>query len=371
VQEAVPDGGAESTSKSLGRPVLYAVILLALYLSYQVLEPFFVALTWAAMFAILFHRMQVALVSRMGPNRAALVTTLVVAIAIVAPAVVVISAVVREAPGLADYLKRASSSAPEQIQRIWDTVRARSPVSLPDDPTDLVTRGVQRTLTFLAPRAGGVVADVLGTLGTLGAMLFALFFMLRDGEAMSRRLRDRLPFSRDDSDRLLHETRELVIASVGAGLVVSAVQGLLGGVAFWLVDISAPVFWGVLTAFCSLLPVVGAALVWVPAAIYLLLSGEIGRGVIMFLVGALGISMADNVLRPLLLSGRTSVSGLVIFFGLLGGVAAFGFTGIVVGPIVLVTAGRLFDIMTRRAPADDFARPLPHVNGGVGNHTAE
>jgi predicted PurR-regulated permease PerM len=355
VQEAVPDGGAESTSKSLGRPVLYAVILLALYLSYQVLEPFFVALTWAAMFAILFHRMQVALVSRMGPNRAALVTTLVVAIAIVAPAVVVISAVVREAPGLADYLKRASSSAPEQIQRIWDTVRARSPVSLPDDPTDLVTRGVQRTLTFLAPRAGGVVADVLGTLGTLGAMLFALFFMLRDGEAMSRQLRDRLPFSERESERLLNDTRDLVIASVGAGLLVAAAQGAIGGVVFWLLGIGAPVLWGVVIGFCSLVPVVGAAIVWAPTAIGLLLSGEIARGVILLLVGAFGISMVDNVLRPLLLSGKTSVSGLVIFFGLLGGVAAFGFIGLVIGPLVLVITARLLEDLHHPDRLDDSA----------------
>ena len=98
--------------------------------------------------------------------------------------------------------------------------------------------------------------------------------------------------------------------------------------AFWLLRMPAPVLWGVVMAFSSLLPIVGAALVWVPAGIWLLLSGEIARGVIMLLVGVLGISMADNVLRPLLLSGRTSMSGLVIFFGLLGGVAAFGFIGL-------------------------------------------
>src|SRR5262245_66604155 len=95
---------------------------------------------------------------------------------------------------------------------------------------------------------------------------------------MSRRLRDRLPFSREESERLLHETRELVIASIGAGLVVSVVQGVIGGLAFWLVGIGAPAFWGVLTAFCSLLPVVGAALVWVPAGLFLLWSADIGRG---------------------------------------------------------------------------------------------
>jgi len=99
--------------------------------------------------------------------------------------------------------------------------------------------------------------------------------------------------------------------------------------------------------FCSLLPVVGAALVWVPAALWLLLSGHIGAGVVMVLVGVLGISMVDNILRPLLLSGNTSVSGLVIFFGLLGGVAAFGFIGLVIGPIVLVTTGNLLRLFAK------------------------
>jgi len=103
------------------------------------------------------------------------------------------------------------------------------------------------------------------------------------------------------------------------------------------------VFWGVVIAFCSLLPVVGAATIWAPAGIWLLLSGETGRGLIMLLIGALGISMVDNVLRPLLLSGRTSVSGLVIFFGLLGGVGAFGFIGLVIGPIVLVITARILE----------------------------
>jgi predicted PurR-regulated permease PerM len=353
------------------RPLFYAVMVLTGYLTYLILSPFLAALTWAVMFAILFYGMQTALASKLGRTRAAVVTTLGAGLVIVAPAVILVSALAREAPQVADYLQSTSRAVPDQIERLWQAARARSPVELPEDPTDLLTQGAQRAVTFLAPRAGAVVADAFATIGSILIMLFALFFMLRDGDVMSRHVRDRLPFSRDDSDRLLHETRELVIASVGAGLVVSVVQGILGGLAFWLVGLSAPVFWGVLTAFCSLLPVVGAALVWIPAGIFLLLSGAVGRGVIMFLVGALAISMADNVLRPLLLSGRTSVSGLVIFFGLLGGVGAFGFTGLVVGPIVLVTSARIFDIMTRRETVDDFARPLPHVNGGAGNHPAQ
>ena len=329
------------------RPLFYAILALAIYLTYLVLSPFLVALAWAVIFAILFRGTQVRLSARLGQTGSAALTTLLVALVIVAPAVALISALAREAPQVTDYLNRASKSAPYEIERVWEAIRLRSPVALPEDPTELIAQGLRRAATFLAPRAGGVLVDVLATIGDLVAMLLALFFLLRDGEAMRVRLRDRLPFPPDDSERLMRDTRDLVIASVGAGLAVAVVQGLVGGVAFWLLGLGAPVVWGVVIAVCSLIPVVGAALVWVPAGIGLLVAGEIGHGLMMFIVGGLGISMVDNILRPLLLSGRTAVSGLVIFFGLLGGVAAFGFIGLVIGPIILMTTNSLLEILRR------------------------
>ena len=325
------------------RAVLYAFVLLAVYLSYRVLSPFFVALTWAVLLAILFHRMQDALARRIGPTGAALITTLLVGVLIVAPATVLISALAREAPQAIESLQQASQSAPRQIQRLWDEVRERSPVALPEDPTDLMTRGAQRALAYLAPQAGSLVAAFFATLGSVAATLFALFFFLRDAPSMSRYVRDRLPFPAPQSERLMSDTRDLVIASIGASLAVAAAQGAIGGTAFWLLGMNAPVLWGVAITFASLVPVVGAALVWVPASIWLLLSGAIGRGIALALIGIFGISLIDNVLRPLILSGRTSVSGLVIFFGLLGGAAAFGFLGLLIGPIILVTTARLLD----------------------------
>jgi predicted PurR-regulated permease PerM len=147
----------------------------------------------------------------------------------------------------------------------------------------------------------------------------------------------------------------MVIASVGAGAVVAVAQGAIGGLAFWWLALGPPLFWCCVLAFASLLPVVGAALVWVPVGVALLVTGDVWRGVGLLLVGSLGISMADNVLRPWLLSGRTQINGLVIFFGLLGGVAAFGFTGLVVGPIILVVTHTLISIARRPALGDDVA----------------
>jgi predicted PurR-regulated permease PerM len=331
----------------VGRPLFYALVLLAGYLTYLVLGPFLVALTWAAILAVLFESFQARLSSKIGPNRAAIATTLLTAVLIVGPVATLVAALAREAPTVTSYVQQTTRGAPRWIDGAWTAIKARSPVALPDDPTELIAEGARRMMSFLAPQAGAVITDVFATLGSLLAMLFALFFMLRDSASMTAQLRDLLPLQERDRDRLLSDTRDLVVASVGAGLAVAVAQGAVGGLSFWLLGLGAPVFWGVVLAFCSLIPVVGAALVWAPAGLLLLLSGETGRGVGMLLVGVLGISMVDNVLRPLVLSGRTQVNGLVIFFGLLGGAAAFGFIGLVIGPIILVTTGRLLEMLLR------------------------
>lgn len=326
--------------------LFYSLVLLTGYLAFVVLQPFLASLAWAAIFAMMFHPVYLQLLPRAGATRAALLTTVMAGVLIVGPAVLIVSVFAREVPIVLEYLQGVSVT-PEQLQPIWDSVRSRSPFELPADPTSMLREGVQRTLAFLAPRAGAVVADVVSTLGALVIMLFTLFFLLRDGHGLARQVRELLPLPDNERDRMIAETRDLVVASVGAGLAVAAAQGLAGGLAFALLGIKAPVIWGVVMAITSLIPVVGAALVWLPAALWLLFSGEVGRGVILLIVGGVGISLIDNFVRPLLLSGRTSASGLVVFLGLLGGVAAFGFVGLVLGPIVLVTATSLLRAFTR------------------------
>ncbi len=343
----------ESARDRFAHVVFYALIALIGYLAFVVLSPFLAPLAWATVFAMTFYPLYKDLAGHLGRNAAALATTLVTAVLIVAPAVMLVSVLAREVPQMIDYVQQASLEAPARLERVWETIRRRSPMLLPEDPAALVREGVQRGLTFLAPRAGGMLADAVATLGSLIVMLFSLFFLLRDGPALARRIRALLPLPENERERLLTETRDLVIASVGAGLLVAAVQGAVGGLTFWLLNLGAPVVWGVAMAICALIPLIGSALVWAPAAAWLLLSGEVGRAVILVLVGALGIGMVDNILRPILLSGRTSASGLVIFLGLLGGISAFGFIGLVLGPIVLVTAGSLLAVFTRVELVDD------------------
>ncbi len=351
----------DSSRERFSQLIFYALIVLVGYLTFLVISPFLASLAWAAVFAMMFHRVYLELLPKVGPNRSALLTTLMAAVLIVAPAVMLVSVIAREVPQVIDYLQQASMTAPDRIDRLWEGIRHRSPLPLPEDPTTLLREAVQRVLAFLAPRAGAVVADLFATLGSLFVMLFSMFFLLRDGHTLGHQIRDLLPLPEIERDRLMTDTRDLVIASVGAGLLVAAAQGAIGGLAFWLLGINAPVIWAAVMAVCSLIPLVGAAIVWVPTALWLLLSGDIIRGVILFAVGVLGISMADNVLRPLLLSGRTSASGLVVFLGLLGGASAFGFIGLVLGPIILVTAGSLLKVFSRPELLVAATTPRPDV----------
>jgi predicted PurR-regulated permease PerM len=149
-----------------------------------------------------------------------------------------------------------------------------------------------------------------------------------------------LPFGRAQNERLITPTSDLVMASVTASITVSAIQGILGGVTFALLGISGAALWGVMMFILAFLPLIGATLVWLPAALWLALSGSLGKGVILAAVGVLILGNVDNVVRPVLLSGRSQMNTLVLILSLLGGVGAFGFIGIVLGPLVaaLLTA---------------------------------
>ncbi len=337
--------------------LFYAVVILVAYLALQVVWPFLAPLAWAAILAMTLRPVYLKFCIRLRNSNAALATTLLAAVLIIAPAVFLGVVVIEQVPVALDYLKGLSTTTPEQLTRAWTMLRARVPVALPADPMVIVTDGLQQVAAFLVPQAGSLLTGLLSVVGSLLVMLFALFFLLRDGKAYVEVVRRLLPFSEQESERLINETSDLVVASVGAGLIVAAVQGFIGGVAFWLLGITAPAVWGVAIAICSLLPVIGATIVWVPVAVWLFFSGQVSTAFILTGVCALVLGSVDNVLRPILLSGRTSASGLVVFIGLLGGVSALGFVGLVLGPIVLVIAGTLIDALTRRVhlPTDDVS----------------
>jgi predicted PurR-regulated permease PerM len=155
---------------------------------------------------------------------------------------------------------------------------------------------------------------------------------------------------------MIRQTRDLVVASIAAGLLIAALQGLAGGLLFAALGLGAPVFWGVMMGLLALLPFVGTWVVWLPAAIWLIATGQLVKGVVLVLLGATIVSSIDNVLRPAILSGRAQMSGLLMFLSLLGGVNLFGLLGIVLGPLVSAIVTGLFDA---------YAAPGELISGSV------
>jgi predicted PurR-regulated permease PerM len=337
--------GADTERDRFTRVVFYAVVLLAGYLAFRVVAPFLAPLGWAAVFALMLNPVHRRLTRHVRPGLASLATTLLAAFIVVGPAVLLLSILVREAAAVPGYLQQSGvmTDTPARVEAYWTMLRERVPIALPEDPGVLLADLAQRLGTFIASRAGSTLQNVVSFAFALVVMLFALFFFLRDGARIATAIRNLLPFESGRRDQLMTQIRDMVVASVGASLTVAIVQGFIGGVAFGLLGFAAPTLWGVTMTFCSLLPVVGSTIVWLPAAIWLLLSGDLTRGVILLVVGVGVIGLVDNIVRPLVLSGRTAASGLVVFLGLLGGVVAFGFIGLVLGPIVLVVAMTLLD----------------------------
>ncbi|MBP7778395.1 MAG: AI-2E family transporter [Acidobacteria bacterium] len=333
--------------------LFYSVLIGMAYLTMLIIWPFLAPLAWAAILAMTLRPVHLRFCIHLRKSNAALATTLLAGLLIITPAVFLGAIIAQQTPAALAYVNGLSDTTPEQILLFWATLRERLPVPLPPDPMSLIVESARTAASYLVGGAGSIVANVLSTLASLLVMLFALFFFLRDGKVFGSVIRQLLPFSEPERERLLHEASELVVASVGAGLTVAFVQGVIGGLSFWVVQLPAPAVWGGAIAICSLLPVVGSTIIWVPVTAWLFFSGDIGRAALMAGLCGVLLSSVDNVLRPILLAGRTSASGLVVFIGLLGGVSAFGFVGIVLGPIVLVITGTLIDAMTRHVHADN------------------
>jgi predicted PurR-regulated permease PerM len=320
-----------------------AVILLAL-LVYRIVSPFLVQIGWAAVLAICVHPWHARLARRFGSNRGALLSTLTVLLLLIVPAVLVSMAIVSEGTQLVGDVKEVEKGvASEKARQAWDWARTHLPLPPVEEIRARLTSAAAGVAGRLAARAGSLVANAAGFVFDLLLTIFILFFMLRDAASITGAVSRILPFDDQQRRRLLTLTRDLVSASVTTSLAIAALQGLLGGITLALLGVRGAVLWGVVMAFASLIPLVGTGLVWVPAALLLLLSGETARAVILVAVAILVIGNVDNVLRPLLLGGRAQMPTVVIFVSLMGGVSAFGFIGLVLGPLVVAMALALLE----------------------------
>lgn len=326
--------------------LFYGVVLCLAYLVFRVFQPFLAPLGWAAVFAVISYSLEQRLEQKWGRTRAAISVTAGVTLILIVPVLLLATLFVREGISAARDVQAAiGEGGYGWFGRAWGWIVSHTAAEgMSVDLPGLVRQGASRAGEYMAAELGAVIRNIVVFLFELVVTLFALFFFLRDGDSIQRRLRLFLPFEESMRNRMIAEARDLIFASVTTSLVIAAVQGSLCAGAFAIVGLASPIFWGVVAGFLSLLPVVGAWPVWVPAAIYLFSTGRAGRAIILIAIcGALG-STIDNILRPLLLGGRASLNGLLVFISVLGGIAVFGVLGVFLGPIVVATAVGILDV---------------------------
>jgi predicted PurR-regulated permease PerM len=333
-------------------PVLLIAISLALA---WILLPFYGAILWGVVAAIVFAPLYRGLARATGQRRslAAICTVFIIVIIVILPLTLMTASLAQEASGVYGRVQSGELDIVRSLQRMLD--------ALPASVMNLLNRfglgslaGMQEKLSAgllkgsqaLATQALAIGQNTFEFFINLFVMLYLLFFLLRDQDSLSQRLRDAIPLPPEQLNALRLKFIVVIRATVKGGLLVALLQGALGGVMFWFLGISASLLWAVLMAFLSLLPAIGAGLVWIPVAIYLLATGAVWQGVLLIAYGVLVIGLVDNVLRPILVGQDTKMPDYVVLISTLGGISAFGLNGFVIGPVIAAMFIAVWDIFS-------------------------
>ncbi|CAN7277368.1 AI-2E family transporter [Bradyrhizobium sp. LjRoot220] len=322
----------------------FLLLLLAVSVAFGwILKPFYGAILWAIVAAVIFAPLNRQLLGRMGrrPGVAALATVLVVIAMVIIPLAMIAASLTQEASNLYGKVQSGEYDVARYIQRVFDALPAWATgllerFNLNDLPAvrDWLASGAMKGGQAIAPQALSIGLNTFDFMIGLGIMLYLLFFLLRDGKALAERIKRFVPLRADQKAALFSRFADVVRATVKGGILVAIAQGTLGGLAFWFLGIHAPILWAVLMAFLSLLPAIGSSLVWVPVAIYLLASGAVWQGVSLILYGVLVIGLVDNLLRPFLIGKDAKLPDYVVLISTLGGIEVFGLNGFVIGPVI-------------------------------------
>jgi predicted PurR-regulated permease PerM len=337
--------------------LFYATVALLAYLAFRIFEPFLAPLAWAAILAVVTYPVHRLIERRFNRNVAALISTVWVTALLIVPTVFVLAAFVREAVQAVDSIRIGVELGHYAwANRLWEHVQERFPQFVPSDLGAELHNYAEQGAAIAAGRVGEILRHTAEFLLDLVFTIFSMFYFFRDGETIVERLRNGLPFEQSERLMVVENTRSLIFATVMSSLAAAAIHGAIGGLTFALTGIKTPVFWGVLMGFFSLIPVFGTALVWVPLALSLILGGHLWAGIILTGVCSVVIGTVDNVVRPMLISGRAGMNTLLIFIGVIGGIDVFGLLGVVLGPIILATAGTLLSVYVPGAVGERVAR---------------
>jgi predicted PurR-regulated permease PerM len=308
-----------------------------------ILAPYGGAIFWGVVLAILFAPIYRWLLkkTRGKPNLAAILTLLLIIVIVILPLTLISVSIVNQAASVVEmvrsgeltvgmFFNKVMAVLPNWLINLLDRFHLTSLSSL----QERLTTGASQVSQVVAQKAIDASLYTFDFLTSLCILLYLLFFLLRDGDKLADRIRAAVPLSRKYKQRLFRNFTTVIRATVKGNILVAIAQGALGGLIFWFLDVRAPVLWGVLMAFLSLLPAVGAAIVWAPVAVYFLATGATWQGITLAAFGVFVIGLVDNVLRPILVGQDTKMPDYVVLLSTVGGMALFGLNGFVIGPVI-------------------------------------
>lgn len=327
-----------------------------------VIYPFFGAILWGIVIAVMFVPFNRRLVRAMPGRRntAAFITLMAIIALLILPAAAIGVSLAEEVFGLyarvrsnefdfAQIFADAQKSLPPWGTALLD----RFDVSSVDEIAKKLSEGVAAVARFLAQSVLGFSQSAVAFMAATGVMLYLAFFLLRDGDRLALQIGSRIPLLDEHKVALSEKFATVIRATIKGSVVVAFVQGLIGGFVFWTLGVEAALLGGVAMGFFSLLPAIGTGLVWVPVAIYLLATGAIWQGIVLILCGFFVIGMVDNVLRPILVGKETRMPDYVVLISTLGGISIFGINGFILGPVIAALFMSVWDIFGRvNAEAD-------------------
>jgi predicted PurR-regulated permease PerM len=327
------------------------------------MKPFFGPIFWAVAIALIFHPVRQKMVARMGdrPNTIALLTLLLCMIIVIIPVVALVFSLIAEGVSLYQSIQSGELRPGEYIDQVVSSIPAIEAffAQFGVEFSDVRDRAVSVFVggsQLLARQAIGLGQNTFQFFLGLALMVYLAFFLLRDGSKLVELLIRALPLG-DQRERLLFaKFAEVTRATVKGNLLIAIIQGALGGFIFWALDIQGALLWGVVMAIVSLLPAVGAALVWVPAAVYLAAQGDFVSAAILTAFGSIVIGLSDNLLRPILVGRDTKLPDYIVLLSTLGGLAMFGINGFVMGPLVAALFMAFWGIFIREFSEESRAQ---------------
>jgi predicted PurR-regulated permease PerM len=323
--------------------LFFLISAISFYLFYQVIIPFFIPIAWAAVLTILFFPLYERILRRVKRRGlASLIICTIIIVLIIGPLTYIFVALVNEAAAAVAKVNQMSKSG--ELDRIiafdlpWlDTMKQKlseyydiSKINM----NEIVKDAIDAVSKVLLAQTSWIIANGTRAIFYFVLMIFSMYYFFKDGEAIVHKIRRLMPLSPSQITVTFSQLRDVIQATMYGGVAVALLQGLLGGILFAAVGIPSAVFWGAIMAFLSILPIVGAFLVYLPAGVILILGGSLVKGLIVIIIGSVVISQVDSFLRPLLMAGKAAMHPLLLFFAIMGGIALFGLLGIVMGPMI-------------------------------------